>query len=60
MVYLLGCTLIWFVTSSADPTLQYKKDLKSLLKRNNAKYQFEVFKGLPKPEALQKPRTMKV
>ncbi|XP_066914658.1 testis-expressed protein 2-like [Clytia hemisphaerica] len=60
LTYLIGCGIIWAISSSADSTLEYKKDLKSLLKREKEQQTFEVFKGLPKPDALQKPRTLKV
>jgi len=60
VMYVVGCALVWLFSSSAESTLQYRKDLKSFLKQEKNSDKFEIFKGLPKPESLQKPRTLKV
>lgn len=61
IVFLLGSSLIWFFAPSGNVYNQYRDDLKKfLLDKNIEKNQNEVFKNIPAPETLQKPRRLKV
>lgn len=61
IVFLFGCSFIWFFAPSGDVYNQYREDLKKFLLDNSSeKLPHEVFKSIPKPELLQKPRRLKV